>query len=260
MYPEAAPSRKIVPLNVGLDLGQQNTRDTGPPGSMVQCKQALCPDDKQLTIIRSVSNLTGFLQSQTTIQIISFLNDIIFSGLTQNVLVDLFEFMLHKLQPPPFPPPHPTMNTTTLQQIEAQAEKLAATAKALAREHKEAGLGESSPEWGSASSVVPHEVDRLRSKMLASVNRLQAMLAAPSDFIQHISHQVYDSYFSYFPPLVCFDLHQRLHAQVTSCCPKKKLTNKIYCLIDPDPGVPPMAERVPGIGLHPPERGSHRDQ
>lgn len=82
------------------------------------------------------------------------------------------------------------MNTTTLQQIEAQAEKLAATAKALARECREAGHSESSPEWGSASPTVPHEVDRLRSKMLASVTRLQALLAAPQDFIQHISHQV----------------------------------------------------------------------
>jgi len=99
------------------------------------------------------------------------------------------------------------MNATTLQQIEAQAEKLATTAKALTKECREAGLSESSPEWGSAASEVPREVDRLRSKMLASVTRLQAMLAGPPDFIQHIAHQVQHP-FPLILPLICFDTYQ----------------------------------------------------
>ncbi|KAG8169892.1 hypothetical protein KVR01_000637 [Diaporthe batatas] len=86
------------------------------------------------------------------------------------------------------------MNTTTLEQIEAQAEKLAATATALTRTCREAGLSDFSLDWGCVPPGVPHEVDHLRRKTLASVTRLQAMLAGPPDFIQHIAHQVQISF------------------------------------------------------------------
>ncbi|KUI53801.1 hypothetical protein VP1G_01134 [Cytospora mali] len=77
----------------------------------------------------------------------------------------------------------------TLQQIETQAEKLAMTAKALAKQFREAGLNESSTPWGSADFEPPREVDRLRNNMLATIARLQTMLVGPTDFIQQLAHQ-----------------------------------------------------------------------
>lgn len=90
-------------------------------------------------------------------------------------------------------PPFATMYT--LQQIEAQAEKVATTAKALAKQCREANFGESSPPWGTAASGASCEAERLRSNMLATLARLQTMLVGPTDFIQHLAHQVLPSIF-----------------------------------------------------------------
>lgn len=79
---------------------------------------------------------------------------------------------------------------SVFQKLETQAEQLATAAKTLAEQCREAGLNEFSLPWGIGGSEVPREVDRLRRNMLATVNRLQTMLAGPTDFIQHLAHQV----------------------------------------------------------------------
>lgn len=133
---------------------------------------------------------------------------------------------------------------STLQQIETQAEKLAATAKALAIQCREAGLSESSPPWGITGIETPHEVDRSRNNMLANISRLQAMLAGPREFIQQLAHQVLLPHGNHLSP------HGAICISTESLCSS---TNDAYCT-DPGFGMPPMAGRVPNLGLHPPRR------
>lgn len=77
-----------------------------------------------------------------------------------------------------------------LLEIEAQAEKLAATAKALAATYRAVSLPKDSLPWTNSASGAPNEVNSLRHTMLALVNSLHTMLMGPTDFIQHLAYQV----------------------------------------------------------------------